>query len=851
MNFKTTYILFGILAVVLGVFVFALFLGPSPTDNSTWVLPSMHNEASPLSAKDIDRVEIERRRPDEEKIVLVREGDVWKITEPREYRADRLAVEDLIRQIHDARRDTHSDATNNPSQYGLESPAAVITLKKEKEPQRQVTLNVGDVSEGGASAVVYVNSSDRPKEVLAVAKKDIEKTLATLADFRGRDLLSPASGDIQAFTLTERNKKKATKGPIELKKGSEERWTYVQPSYGDAQATGTDPAAADKPPSSVQSVLTDITNLRVENSKGFIKDDATDLGKYHLDPAKDDILRLAIERVEEISANEEGKKEKKTVKVALLVGVDEKIGDKKDQYYAYVDDPKHKDIVEVPVKNVERFLKLLEKPDALRDRNLVALQGQPDAIDIKSDSWGLLEFRRAAASKFPVRSQPMASWKLWRDDKSYAVDDATMQGLIGLLTAPNQVEGFVDDPQEQKQLLPEKPDAVVRIWANSLPAEDGKKDDKKDDKKEEKKDKKPEPKDKPAFTLSFGRLKEKSATIERKRGDEKNSTVVLVPGKVRDQVLEGPLTYLDKKLPPFNESPFDTTMKDVTKLTLTRDGTTYEMSREKKADAPWKIDKPADFAGRTADGRTITDILNGLNTLRFVKIVADKAPADAKLVEWGLKEPALKAIITLTKEDKPKTFEYDFGKEADEKHDVYLRTSHQDAIGIADNNVVNTLRRELQDPTVFQFDAAKVKEVKMTGWIALQKKRGINQPDVLDVKRDKNGSDWVVEMPKEFHLDAGKFNNFLKELSALKATKFVAHKAKPSDTHGLDVAKDDGSLKIEITVEGEKEPLQLTVGKPDGDAFFAISNKLPGDILDVRKDIFEKAKEGLGHFSKQ
>src|SRR5262245_17524330 len=99
MNFKTTYILFGILAVVLGIFVYALFVGPSPTDSSTWVLPSMHNEASPLPTKDIDRIEIERRRPNEEKIVLVREGDVWKITEPPEYRADRLAVEDLLRQI--------------------------------------------------------------------------------------------------------------------------------------------------------------------------------------------------------------------------------------------------------------------------------------------------------------------------------------------------------------------------------------------------------------------------------------------------------------------------------------------------------------------------------------------------------------------------------------------------------------------------------------------------------------------------------------------------------------------------------------------------------------------------------
>jgi hypothetical protein len=855
MNFKTTYILFGILAVVLGIFIYALFVGPSPTDSSAWVLPSMHNEASPLPTKDIDRIEIERRRPDEEKIVLVREGDVWKITEPREYRADRFAVEDLLRQVYDARRDMRSDATNNPSQYGLEPPAAVITLKKEKEPQRQVTLNIGDVSPGEASAVVYVNSSDRPKDVLAVAKKDLAKTLNSLADFRSRDLLSPASGDIQAFTLTQRDKDKVSKGPIELKKGSEDRWTYVQPPYGDAQATGTDPAATDKAPSNVQSVLTDISNLRVENSKDFVKEDVTDLGEYNLDPAKNDILRIAIERVEEISAGEEGKKEKKTVQVALLVGVGKKIGDKSDQYYAYVDDPKHKDIVKIPVKNVERFLKLLEKPDTLRDRNLVALRGQPDAIDVKTDSWGLLEFRRTAADNppggFPQNPQK-SSWKLWRGDKSYAVDDSAVQNLISLLTAQNQVEGFVDDSQEKKQLLPEKPDAVVRVWADSLPAEDKKKDDKKDEKKEEKKDKKPEPKDKdkPAFTLSFGRLKEGKAAVERKRGDEKNSTVVLVPGKVRDQVLETPLVYLDKQLPPFNENRFLPT-ENVTKLVLTRDGTTYEISHENKADAPWKIDKPSDFAGRTADSNTIKDILSHLNTLRAVKIIAEKLPTDTQLADWGLKTPSLKAAITLTKDDKPKTFEYDFGKEED-KSGTYLRISGQDTISIVPNNVVSTLKRELLDPTVFQFDPAKVKEVKMTGWIKLQKQRGLNQPDVLDLKRDKNGSDWTVEAPKGFKLDAGKLNDFLKELSTLKATKFVAHKAKPSDKEGLDVTKDEDALKIEITVEGEKEPLQLTVGKQDGnDALFAISNKLPGDIFNVRKDIFAKAKEGPGHFSKQ
>src|SRR5262249_14755725 len=155
-----------------------------------------------------------------------------------------------------------------------------------------------------------------------------------------------------------------------------------------------------------------------------------------------------------------------------------------------------------------------------------------------------------------------------------------------------------------------KPDAVLRIWADSLPAEDkkeddekkeDKKEDKKDDKKEDKKDKKPEPKekDKPAFTLSFGPLKEGKATVERKRGDEKISTVVLVPSTLRDLVFQEPLAYLDKQMPPFNTDRFDA-VKNVTKLALTRDGDTYEITHENKPDAPWKIEKPSDFAGRTA-----------------------------------------------------------------------------------------------------------------------------------------------------------------------------------------------------------------------------------------------------------
>ena len=100
----------------------------------------------------------------------------------------------------------------------------------------------------------------------------------------------------------------------------------------------------------------------------------------------------------------------------------------------------------------------------------------------------------------------------------------------------------------------------------------------------------------------------------------------------------------------------------------------------------------------------------------------------------------------MTKDGKPKTFEYDFGKEAEDKSGVYLRSSLQDTIGIVSKTIVAALQRELLDPTVFQFDVAKVKAVKLTGWIAIRKQQGSDEPLVFEVKRDKNGTDWIVEV---------------------------------------------------------------------------------------------------------
>ncbi len=84
MNFKTTYILFGTLAVFLGVLGIVLWFNPVPGDLSVWVLPSLHNLADPANKNDVVEVTIERNRPKEEKWVFVKKNERWIITEPRE-----------------------------------------------------------------------------------------------------------------------------------------------------------------------------------------------------------------------------------------------------------------------------------------------------------------------------------------------------------------------------------------------------------------------------------------------------------------------------------------------------------------------------------------------------------------------------------------------------------------------------------------------------------------------------------------------------------------------------------------------------------------------------------------------
>jgi hypothetical protein len=863
MNFKTTYVLFGLVALMFVVLAVAFWMEPAPTDASLWVLPSVHASAKPLQTSDIDRVEIEREKPTKETIVFVRDsGDKqrWRITEPRGLRADRFAVENLIRQIFDAQRDENADRPDSLKSWGLEPPAAKITLKKGDE--RTVQLNVGNTSPGGeASAVIYVTSSDRPKEGMAVKKSTLDAVLKGLNDFRDRDVLAANAGDVQSLKLT------ADKKTVALTKNAEGRWRFADPAgYGAAESEGDVAGAADpaKAPHGMRDLLNILTGLRVDykddKDNDFVEDDAKDLAKYGLDDGNPGLLRVEIERVDSIE-HEGGKADKKTSKVVLLVGNkvedkkaeekkaddkkpdDKKAEEKKAEEKVYARLEGEKNVVKLSAKPFLGVRELLKDPSVLRDRNLVVFPNfaKPDAINVKNES-GLLEFRRSEAFK---------PWELYRgNEPAQKVDDQALtgpKGLVTLLTQKRNINSFPENPKEADLGL-DKPAAVVSLWVDGLVKDEPKpkeKDKEKEKEKEkEKKEAKPKLKDeaKPTVRLSFGKREGDYVVVKREMGDE--VTFVKVPYLLLDAAKEGALAYLSKDLPPFNEGTMDPTI-DVTKLELLRNGTTYVITRDTtKENAPWKIEQPADLAGRTADAMQVRFLLNNLNNLRATRLIAEKATEAQLDKEYGLKNPETKAVVTVTrKNEKPQTFEYLFGKELEDKISFYAKQGQRDVIAAVDKAIVAPLKdTELLDLGVFSFDVAKVKSVKLTGW-----QKVVGGQFVLELER-KDASQWTVKAPKDFTIDAGKVRALLDALAHLRAERFISHKSEPKADQELKVA--DGALVIEVTVEGEEKPFQLTIGKLDAEkSFFATSNRLPGDVFEVSRLPFEGPKTKPAYFN--
>jgi hypothetical protein len=192
---------------------------------------------------------------------------------------------------------------------------------------------------------------------------------------------------------------------------------------------------------------------------------------------------------------------------------------------------------------------------------------------------------------------------------------------------------------------------------------------------------------------------------------------------------------------------------------------------------------------------------------------------------------------------------YQFGVEADDKQHLYFRIGGTDRVYLVAKAALDPLLTgEVADPTIWRVDATKIRGVKLIGWKSLTG----GMPLTLDMIR-KSPSEWSVKDQADYSVDVTKAEPFANSLALVRTDRFVKSKGGPGPEHKLD-AKDDAMI-VEVIVDGEKDPLVLTVGgevkENNADYYYASSNKMPGAVFLVFRERFaEIRKSGRGYFQK-
>jgi hypothetical protein len=378
---------------------------------------------------------------------------------------------------------------------------------------------------------------------------------------------------------------------------------------------------------------------------------------------------------------------------------------------------------------------------------------------------------------------------------------------------------------------------VVRVYADSLAPPD-KKDDKKADKKADK-ESKPTPKaDKLLATLKFGYEDPKAAGsvgVERIWG--KDSTLVLVPERLRTQVRKDPVLYLDKHIEPFNIGNAE---QNVTKVEITRtaEKKTYEVVRAAKSGEPWKFTKPDALKDKKANGQVVTGILSGLNRPSVVSVVAEK-PDEKALAGYGLSPPLMKVLVTVTKDKKEEKHEFEIGKEAGSEKEgnkgTYFKLGGKDVVYRVMDNSVAALNQDLRDPVLFTFKPDDVKSLKVIFW---------NSGDKVQETRNlvKTGEHWSWMENKNYALDDARVNGVIQAMASLRADPFVAQEAKGTSDPKV-------YMKLVVTLNDNKS-YDVTFGTVEGAKSFAISSQHPGAAFMVIEGVIAELRKSFGYLKK-
>jgi len=796
MNFRTTYILLGIVVLALGALAaIVLTTGDKSTSPSVegYLLKTLR--AASVTPDKVTAIEIERPGQTPDRIAFAREGKVWQMTAPGRARVDSAAVDAAVTSVLNAKLEKNAELAGNLGAHGLDNPPVKITIRSGEISE---TVALGDVTIGGDKAVVYVTTSDRPDRPQAVRRTDFSplfkvdapkgatnagQLVKGVTDFRPLKLL----GDGLADPVNQVRSMRVIAGGDEMAlfRGPDGVWRFRVPAdFGEAETDAETPFGAKegKPGiNSVRQLLNTIVDIRPRDPKQFIENPG-ELSKYGLDPAKNKPMQIDFSR-------DDGVKETVFVSDAI------KTEGQPDKYYA-----RHEldsVVAEVNAAAVQSVQGAVKAKNLLRDRTVVRIQpGRVDAIDIDTNG-EKLELRRVGFG-----------WQMYEGDgKSRPVKMKAVTDLLERLTARQLATSFPPPGTPEDKMGYAKPAAEVKLWENGIVREE-----------------KPDPNAKPKITapptarILFGHKDVGDVVYARRlSGDTKSD--FFVPLDAFQLASRGRLEYFDATLKPFGADA-------ALKLSFTAGKDVFELERKDDgkpaAQATWKFNSPERLKGRSADAFKVLDLLNQLSFMQPTKVASDKVTDEVlNRLEVNPALPRMKVTATI-KDQGERVFL--FGGDAGTKKDtVYLRPMDQELVFEVDRRVFDQFQKaDVQDTVVHRIDKAQVKAVKITGWQEV-----LGSPTTLEIER-KDGK-WTLKSGGMFELDPAKVDAFLNDLTTPKADAFVVIREGAKPEHNLEVAKN--ALAVEIVLEAG-EPVKMAISPPNKDGkVFATTSALPGDVF--------------------
>ena len=401
MTWKTVTIL-TILAAGLGGFLLldSYYLGPK-REKAT----SAQGRLWTIEPKDVEAITIKRK---DDTVKLKRAGDGWEMLEPVKARGSGGAINEMLTGLATARVDREIDPNpSQPADFGLEPPAAVVTLEV-KGQSAPLTLAVGGKNPTGVW--VYAREGSKPA-VVAIGDSVSRDVTRPVAEFRDRALFAFDRRKVSAVDLD----LDGSTATLEAEEGGTWRVAKPGPYRGDADT--------------IAEMLDKLASATVKEFLG----PASSLAPFGLDKPARVTLWL-------------GKDKDRTSKTLLLGKVD---AAKKG---VYVQRQGEQEVLLAPSETWDKLPKTVA---AMRDKVVFAYA---------YDKVNRLEIVSAAG---PVALQrDGTSWNITAPG-SLKADSGAVNGMLWRIR-DMRASGFLDESPAGVSRYLSKPDVTVKIWEEGV-----------------------------------------------------------------------------------------------------------------------------------------------------------------------------------------------------------------------------------------------------------------------------------------------------------------------------------------------------------------------------------------------